>query len=257
MERVFIRRRFETDEKRDIKGLQQMNIGVTGLGRNVGTTIVASSLAFFFAEKGNSVTFCQCLTPSTCDRLFYDAVAMEQRFAGRNFTDVYRLLIEQKPVRNVKNRELGINWLLPTSWVIQERGDLNSMQRAHLIQSARDDICVFDLAAAAEWDVFLTDMDRLVVVVDPQPSKLIRHSDRFRMLKQTELSGIDTEWIVNRMNSGVSRRQIQGYLKTRQLFWLPEIDASCFYADEFACRFPWENKEIRCNFMEIFTKVSQ
>lgn len=257
MERVFIRRKSELNEERGVKGLQQLNIGVTGLGRNVGTTVVASSLAFFFADKGNSVTFLQCLTPSTCDRLFYDAVAMEQRFAGRGFTDVYRLLIEQKPIRNVINREQGINWLLPTTWVIQEGTDLNGLQRAHLIQSARDDICIFDLAAAGEWDVFLMDMDKLIVVVDPQPSKLIRHSDRFRMLKQTELSGVETRWIVNHMNSGVSRRQIQGYLKSRKIFWLPEVDASCFYADEFACRFPWENKEIRCNFMEIFTKVSQ
>ena len=197
------------------------------------------------------------MTPSTCDRLFYDAVAMEQRFSGRGFTDVYRLLIEQKPVRNVRNREMGINWLLPTPWVIEQGADLSGMQRAHLIQSARDDVCIFDLAASAEWDAFLTDMDRLIVVVDPQPSKLIRHRDRFRMLKLTELSGIETRWIVNHMNSGVSRRQVKGYLKNHRLFWMPELDVSGFYADEYACRFPWENKEIRCKFMEIFTKVSQ
>ena len=37
--------------------IDKVNIAVTGLGQNVGTTFVASSLAFYFAEKGNNLTF--------------------------------------------------------------------------------------------------------------------------------------------------------------------------------------------------------
>ena len=65
--------------------IDKVNIAVTGLGQNVGTTFVASSLAFYFAEKGNNLTFTQCLTPSRSNGLLYDVVAMDQRFHSLDF----------------------------------------------------------------------------------------------------------------------------------------------------------------------------
>ncbi|MCI5686943.1 MAG: hypothetical protein MR303_00370 [Emergencia sp.] len=256
LERTFIRMQ-DDREKSGLKNPQQLNIGVTGLGQSVGTTFVAASLAFYFAGMGNSVTFTQCLTPDRCNGLLYDSVAMDQRFANRAFHDVYRLILEDKPVRGKKNMEQGINWILPTPWIWQQGKNLDSGQRARLIQCARGEICIFDFAAEAEWDCYLADMDRLLVVTDPMPSKLIRNKERFQRLKALELSGVVTDWIVNRNNSGISRRQIASYLKSRKLLWIPQFAPELFYADEFACRFSWENREIRSKLLEIFTKVSQ
>lgn len=257
MDRMFIRKVMENPARSRRENPEQLNIGVTGLGRSVGTTFVASSLAFYFAEKGNSVTFCQCLTPSAGHKLLYDSVAMGQRFAGRQFHEVYRLLWEGKPIRGKKNMEKGINWLLPGPWSWENGADLDQSMRARLIGSARGDVCVFDLAAEKEWDRFLADMDRLLIVVDPMPSKMIRHSRRFTMLKGLELSGVAADWLVNRAGSGISRRQVTAYLKNNKLLWLPELPGELFYSDEFACRFSWENKEIRSKLLDVFTKVSQ
>lgn len=261
LERTFIRMQNDR-EKSGPKSPQQINIGVTGLGQGVGTTFVAASLAFYFAGMGNSVTFTQCLTPDRCNGLLYDSVAMDQRFANRTFHDVYRLILEDKPARGKNNMEQGINWILPTPWLWQQGNwqqgkNLDRGQRARLIQCSRGDICIFDFAAEAEWDCHLADMDRLIVVTDPMPSKLIRNKERFQRLKSLELSGLATDWIVNRNNSGISRRQIAAYLKNRKLLWIPQFAPELFYADEFACRFPWENKEIRSKLLGIFTKVSQ
>lgn len=255
MERVFIRSKAE--EQIRAGGCQQMNIGVTGLCRSAGSTFLAAALAFFYHDKGNYLTFTQCLTPSTCNQLLYDAVAMDQRFASRQFHDIYRRIFEGQTVRGLTNMELGINWILPTPWCCENMADLDSDLRSRLIANAKGDICIFDLAAEPAWDAFLMDMDRLVVVVDPMPSRMIRHSSRFSMLKSLELSGTPIQWIVNRAGSGINRRQVRGYLKNNRPIWIPEMDSSLFYADEFACRFPWENKEIRCNLLEAFTKTSQ
>ncbi len=257
MNRTFIRAEQGSGARRGRENPEQLNIGVTGLGWNVGTTFVASSLAFYFADKGNSVTFCQCLTPSRCNGLLYDSVAMEQRFACRQFHDVYRLIFEEKTARGTKNMEKGVNWLLPTPWVCENGADLDREKRGRLIGSARGEICVFDLACEPQWDSFLMDMDRIVAVVDPMPSKMIRASRRFTMLKNLELSGIPFDWIVNRANDGISRRQVVSYLKNNRPLWLPEISADLFYADEFACRFSWENKEIRSKLCEVFEKISR
>lgn len=257
MNRTFIRGQQDMVEARGRKNPEQLNIGVTGLGRSVGTTFVASSLAFYFADKVNSVTFSQCLTPSRCNQLLYDTAAMDQRFAGRQFHDIYRRIFEGETVRGKKNMEKGVNWILPTPWSFEKGADLDQKQRSRLIASTRGQVCIFDLAAEREWDSFLMDMDKLLIIVDPMPSKLIRHRERFSMLKSLEISGVQTDWIVNRMNGGVSRRQVVSYLKSNKLLWLPEIEGQLFYADEFACRFSWENKEIRSKILDIFTKVSQ
>ncbi|MCI9476052.1 hypothetical protein AALA22_13460 [Anaerovoracaceae bacterium 41-7] len=256
LERTFIRMQ-DSKENDEWKNPQQLNIGVTGLGQSVGTTFVATSLAFYFVGMGNSVTFTQCLTPSRCNSLLYDATAMDQRFSNRQFHDVYRLILENKPARGKKNMEKGINWILPTPWILEQGKDLDGVQQARLIQSAKGEICIFDFAAEQSWDSHLPDMDKLIIVADPMPSKLIRHKERFQRLKTIELSGIAADWVVNRSNSGVSRRQIAAYLKNRKLLWIPQFAPELFYADEFACRFSWENKEIKSKLLDIFTKFSQ
>ncbi len=256
MNRLFIREsqgRLTTEVGNPI---DQVNIAVTGLGQNVGTTFVASSLAFYFAEKGNKLTFTQCLTPSRCNTLLYDAAAMDQRFHNRIFTDFYELIKEGKPTKDKKNIECGINWRIPMPRDCERKLDLDQEERARLIQGSRGQICIYDLEAEEEWDKFLLDMDLTVVVVDPLPSKLIRHSDRFKRLKQMELAGAKVKWLINRANAGVNRRQISGYLKTNDLIFIEAFPIEAIYADELFCKFHWQNKEIKCKLMDVFTKVS-
>lgn len=241
----------------DRKPAEQWNIGVTGLGRSVGTTFVASSLAFYLRSKGNCLTFCQCLQPEPGRPLLYDEAAMDQRFANRRFTRFYELIAGDAPVRGLENLEQGIRWILPTPEDREEGIWLGDRQRARLLAGARGDICVFDLDAGQDWEPLLADMDAVITVCDPLPSRLMAGIERFQMLKKLELSGRPVLWVCNRNNSGVSRRQTAGYLKTRDIFWMPAFDPALICADEYACRFHWENTEIRKDLLEIFTKVSR
>ena len=258
IERVFIRSfAGEGNLSPQEQAAEQKNIAVTGLSRNVGTTFLATALAFYFAEKGNSLTFVQCLDPKGCTQLLFDSAAMDKRFARRGFTDVYRKIRDKQPVRGIKNMEKGINWILPTPGNCEEAMELTGEEKGRLIQSAGGQICIFDIEASGNWDVFLNGMDQLIVVTDPLPSKMIRSSSRFRLLKQLELSGCPVFWIVNHANRGISRRQVSGYLKTAQIIWIEEFPADMIYADEFSCRFHWENRDIKCHLLEKFTKISQ
>lgn len=257
MDRLFFREyRGRTDSCSEQNRAQQFNIGVTGLGRSAGTTFVSSSLAFYFASMGKSLTFCQCLNPAEGGALLYDSVAMDRRFANRIFHDVYSLISEGKPVRQTENMEKGINWILPTPDDRQKGLTLSAEQRARLVNSAKGEICVFDMRPGEDWDPFLLDMDLILAAADPLPSMLIAGCERFRLLKRLELSGSRVIWAVNRANGGISRRQTRGFLKTKDLIWIPFFDPVLIYADENACRFHWENDEIRSNLLEIFTKVS-
>lgn len=254
MKRRFIREYADADD--GSHGWKQQNIAVTGLSQCVGTTFVASALAFYLQEKGKSVTFCQCLDPADCRSLLYDSMAMEQRFFGRGFIDVYQHIYDGEKIPQGENREEGIGWILPTPANCAAGLRLSPVQKGRLVASARDEVCVYDMQASG-WDEFLQDMDLIIAVADPLPSVLIRAKERYAFLKRLELSGYAIEWIVNRESAGVHRRQVRGYLKSGGIHWLKEVDQSLIYGDEFSCRSHWKNEEIRCKFMEVFTKLSQ
>ena len=152
MKRTFFREyRGLQDPLEDQKPAEQWNIGVTGLGRSVGTTFVASSLAFYLRSKGKSLTFCQCLHPEPGRPLLYDEAAMDQRFANRKFDRFYSLIAEGEPVRGCENLEQEIRWILPTPEDRDEEIRLSGQQRARLLASARGDVCVFDLDTGRDW----------------------------------------------------------------------------------------------------------
>lgn len=260
MERMFFRERLDESEWKKEKYIEQKKIAVTGLSRSAGTTFVASALAFYFRDMGKKVTFTQCLEPLDADHLFYDAVAMDKRFARRSFVDFYRKIVDEEPLRNLENREAGINWILPVPQKKTEETAtakaLSERQRARLSSAAKGEVCIFDIEADFKWNHLLLDMDVLVVVVDPLPSKMIQAAERFKMLKKLELSGCSVVWMVNHMNPGVSKRQVKSYLKTGDIYWIPSFDEEAFYEAEYTCRFLWENEEIKRKMLEIFTKVS-
>ncbi len=264
MERLFFRERQAefTEGEGDERQLhrRQLNIAVTGLGRSVGTTFVGTALAFYCRDQGQDVSYCQCLTPSRAVRLLYDEVSMEQRFLRRAFCDVYEKISNGGTVTGTKgntrsfNREGGISWILPVSG---DTKDLTESQQARLLAIPRGEVCIFDFEAEYQWNHLLMDMDAIIVVVDPLPSRLIHDKKRFRFLKRLELSGCPVIWVVNRTNQGVNMRQVKGYLKTNQILDIPAFSAASIYQCEYDCRFPWEDKEIRRKMMEIFTLLFQ
>ena len=254
MERIFFR---EREDEKQVKSKDSYRIGVTGLGQGVGTTFVATALAFYFRDQGYSVSFTECLQPKDCSSLYYDQVAMDKRFAHRTFQDIYQKIQEEEPVHSVKNKEAGILWRLPTPDNCKDKLILTSRQQARLLGAGREEVCIFDMEADYSWDDFLMDMDVIFVVTDPLPSKMIRSRDRYRPLKKMELSGCRVIWIVNKTNAGVDKKQVKQYLKSDHIFWLEAFDDSWIYEDEYLCRFHWENKEIQRKMTAIFTKVSR
>ena len=236
---------------------EQLHIAVTGTGRDAGATLIASSLAIFYAEKGNSVTYTECCVPDRLDGFLYEAAAMDQRFYGRTFRDFYSLALTGGRMRGLRNMERGVSWRIPMP---QNRGLTEEECREialKLTAGVRDEVCIFDVQAGFEG--FPTgDMDALLVVVDPMPSRLVHHREEVTRLLQLadDPEGPAVLFLVNKVNAGVSRRQVSAYLGGRAAAWIPAIDLKEFYADEYHCRFHWENRVIREELEPLFTKLS-
>lgn len=234
----------------------QINIAVAGLSQCAGTTFIASSLALFLSDNGNSVTFIECGTPQQKRSLLYDAVSMDQRFCGRTFHDVYRILSEDGSVRGLRNQEEGVNWFLITPEDAKQGVTLTEECRRRLLYSGRDHVTIYDL----EWDwlsLCRRELDLLILVADPAPSCLIRAGERLKETISLEQFGqLPVLWVVNRTTEGISRRETARVLHSRDVVWIPEIPLQEFHKDEMHSRFPGRNSGNINILSPLFTKVS-
>lgn len=254
MNRIFIRQ-FADMVKQDNNN-HQLNIGVTGLSQSAGATTIASTLAFYFAQEGKSVTFCQCINTGLPARIYFDEVAMNQRFAARTFTRFYEKVKGEVYVTEKENIERGIRWVLPTTEDMQKGKSLSETERSRLIRCCRNEVCVFDFCQSGDFDEYLQDMDIVIVVADCLPSALIAAKERYRKLRHLKESGCNVIWMGNKWNKNASKRQIRGYMHEPVDYWVDEIPMGEIYKDEYACRFHWDNKEIRSILLPVFTKLS-
>lgn len=243
MDRLFFREK----PARACGGPDRKNIAVTGIGRGCGTTLAAVSLALHMAEQGGRVSYTECGVPAEKDGLLYVAAGMDQRFGGRRFHDFYRLIADGQPVRDLENREMDVSWVLITPEDAKADVRLSERDMGRLLLNAREEWNIFDLdISTEEGRSLMNDMDACLVLADPLPSKLARETGALRFLKKLEVSGqIPFRWAVNRMNPGVTKRQIRSFLKSGSLSWIPDIPARNFYEDEFRCLFHWENPDIK------------
>ncbi len=248
---------FRTD-KGPVPRAKARRIAVTGTGQCVGTSFTAWGLTLFFAEMGLGVTFTEVGRPAEMRRLTYDVLAIDKRLGRDNGKSVYRSVKEMKPT----SRENGANLIDGISWRVilpeDAEGDvrLDSAELARLVAGAEGDVQIFDVSADEEFDSCLLDMDLIVAVTDPMPSKLMRQKDRIRMLKKMGNAGNKVIWAVNRMNDGVSRRQMRGFLKEEDIVYIEEAETRAVYTGEFRCELPHSNPEIMDISREAFTKIS-
>ena len=252
MDRLFIR---ENHEK--AKEPRQINIGITGLGRSVGTTLAASSLALYLAEAGYSVTFTQCGDTEKTNGLLFVAAAIDKRFYGREFTDFYGEIAAGRTIRNRRNVEMGVNWRLMTPTDVDGKVTLDEAQKTRFMSGTGDDVCIFDIEPGSGYEEFLVDMDVIVAVVDPLPSRMTADTEAFRKLLAMEGSGnFKFIWLVSGVNSGVSKRQVRNFIRSNEISWVDRVPDEVIYRNEYRCRFQWEDEAVKTIFSDVFTKVS-
>lgn len=251
MERLFIR------EKRLEKAPERL-LGAVGLCRGSGVTAAASSAALFMAGQGFQVRYTECAQPRSGRVLLYDSAAMSERFCGRSFCDVYALIAGDEPVPERGNKELGVDWRIMTPESRDAGRLLTEGARGRLIrQGMRAEISVFDFdCSGPEWFPYIRDMDAVLVLVDPLPSRISSGMPVFRKMKSLEQEGrVQVRWLVNRMCSSVSRRQIRGLIKSREIYWMEDLGRSIFCQNEYHCRFHWENECVREHLEPVFQDI--
>ena len=219
------------------------NIGVTGSGPGCGATTLAAALACYFGRQNHTVCYTECKSHTVTGTLFFDSIDMERRFQKAPFISVYDLIRRDKPLRKVSNIWQNVNWRLYTPGDKKYEAELTDEEKWKLIGSATGEICIFDFDSNGSWDGFFKNMDMLIIVIDPLPSRLIRDRNRIQSIEPLDSDNGTLYRVINHMNPGVSKRQVKRFFSGENLVFLEHIPTAQVYASEFRCRPLWSSTE--------------
>ena len=85
-------------------------------------------------------------------------------------------------------------------------------------------------------------MDRVIAVLDPLPSKMLASAE---ILSRLRGSFLPVEYVINRWNVGVDKREALSFFQLRDPVILPALDAADIYAAEYGCRSVWSYPSVR------------
>lgn len=215
----------------------------------------------------------------------YDALGMDRRFAGREFIDFFDLLAHGENIKGVLNMDENINWALRTPQNSQRNGTVfpaykehfacagHSLKGVHteaeaiallesrLVNNITGDFVICDFGSGSYADCknpLYYDTDMLICVLDPLPSKLLASSALIEEIKLMEAKGYRVQWILNKDNGGINRRELRDFLGSVILARaksIPLLDEKLFYSAEYNCEIPFARKEVREKTEDVFKEV--
>lgn len=90
----------------------------------------------------------------------------------------------------------------------------------------------------------LSNVDEILVVVDPFPTYCMRQNQRLEELLKLKQEGFPIHFIVNKYNSGVKDRDFLGYIGCEPAAFIPAIDLSYLYKANYGSTIPGSYKEV-------------
>jgi hypothetical protein len=240
---------------------ERVRIGVVGLSAGAGVSMLALSMVRCIANMKK-------LTPALLELSDgdegavgwnYDAIGVDRRFAGREYVSLYRRVAEGRGAGGALNMDEGVNLALrlPSESDIS----LDPQQMTSLIAHTAGDVIICDFSARlgaglgakpadederlARLKILLSDMNLILFVVDPAPSKLLGGHKRLSMIKELEAASHDVLYVINKFGKGVNKRELYNYLKPRRKTEIEFIDPDELYEAEYTCKNPYQMPAVK------------
>ncbi len=220
--------------------VEKLKVGVAGISETAGASFLTGCLARYLSNTKKHMPAVVELGSGS----LFDSYGMDKRFAGRSYFHFYQTLEENKSIRGVRNMDEGINWILKTP---QEDGiQLTCDQKLQLVSHAKGDIVLCDLSGSNKLEFpLLRNMDQIIAVIDPMPSKMLSGYGLLCNIKEYEANGGNVIYVVNKFNRGVNRRQMLDFLKLKNHIVLPLVPTETIYTAEYNCKIPYTLNEIK------------
>ena len=207
------------------KLLQQERTAAVGIFPGCGVSFVSGLLAAGLSElpgaEQGGCTLAELGTPC-----FYTALNIEKRFSDGGFVFYEDALEKRQSLLTVKNSFRKLSLLL-------RRPDAAGLAPPICACKMPGQQVVFDLSGFTDDALaeVLPEMDRIFIVADPLPSKLLPAEKRLRRLL---MEYPDARLVVNKMNKGVPSAELRRFLGG-SFISLPFADPALVYKAEYGC----------------------
>ena len=238
-------------------------IGIVGLSAGAGVTTLALALAECLSSKQKSapVTYLE-ISEGPDERsaagLPYDKIGIDRHFAGRDFVSFYRLAAEGKPLSGKYNLSGGVNWVLRMP--VDMRHTIGASALLRLIDNVDGAPVICDISSSLSLGTLadvLADMQRIICVVDPLPSKLLAGGPVMDRVRSAEHAGITVDYVLNKMNTGVNLREVKRFVSLNEPVEISAVKLQTVYAAEYACRSLADEPCIRVGLADILGRKSR
>ncbi len=226
--------------KREQTALDKRILSVCSPMPASGVTLTAAALACVLAED-SAVSFAEPGRP-----YLFDAFGLGKRFLLSGFTDFFRCYEEGQPFRGPENLWHGVCWAVRPGGTeaFAPQKDLSARDILRLSERLPGLWTVIDCSGLPDevLEGVLAGSDRILIVADPLPGRLIPASPRLQRLLYAFPRAV---LAINPMNPGVHRKALQSFLGSRPFLSLPDMGAKTVYKAQYACVFPWDLPEGR------------
>ena len=209
-------------------------IGIVPVSDGSGAGLVTAMLAAEAAADGGESGELGRITAVELGRgNLYDQLCADRWFRMRQLVSYWNCLYGEGRTEKILNPQWGVNWFLRTP-EDREKGELDRVKAVKLLYSLPGDVALIDFSSVGSEVLFelMDDMDQLVAVVDPLPSRLLQGYERMYRLK---LRKPPVHWVVNRWNDGVDGKEMKKILGAeRNWISLPELPRELLCQAEYS-----------------------
>ena len=229
-------------------------VGVVGAVKGCGASFTAVQLALYSGKVLKKKT---SYVQMDDNNYVYNAYGFDKRFAGRTLCDARRMISQGSEIRDIRNIEENVNWIIN----IPGNEKLNSLNSSgfKLLRDFGSELVFYDFGCRTDEMMMnlLSEMDRIILVIDPLPSRLLESRENLKKIMKLKSSGTATLLVINKMNSGVNMRELSGFMGSFEGIEIPILDPEMIYMLEYRCEFPMSRPETADKLKGAMEKISR
>ncbi len=246
LNRIFVRESedFEYSRKQD-----RIKIGVIGMAHGAGASMVATALAKELSKtRDKRIAFVEGAKSVKGEVQLYDSLGMDKRFLGKTYINFFEEIKNGIGINGKVNLDERINWALQVPKGLQRNlvstENISSLKLLSLINNIVADVVICDLNDYAQDEEVLMEMDIVIFVIDPLPSRLIAGYEKLCQIKKVRLFEKKIIFVLNKENAGINKSELLSCLRFKPDLSLPLLPSEAIYEAEYNCRIPYTDKVI-------------
>ncbi|MCL4378509.1 MAG: hypothetical protein M1409_09070 [Actinobacteria bacterium] len=238
-------------EKKIYTGIEKKLIIISSLTRCSGSTTITLSLAKYLS---NLDILSSVIEPPIGNPAIFNWIGIEEREMGRSedsSDEFYSYPHEISCGNRIKNKAEymfdNIVWIIPDDRKerIEKWGYNQMLQLVYASNIAP--ITLIDIGDNLSHEAvkpLLSAVDLVLVVIDPFPTSCKINNNKFLELLKLKSDGCPVNFIINKWNSGIDKKEFLYFIQVKPLAFIPAIDLAILYKANCQYKIPLCYREV-------------